>query len=89
MNIQRAGIERAHRTGKPKHDGPRTVAAKFSSYKIKQLVVNNVSSLKIIDYFINEDYSKDTAQERKMIRKEKWKKVKELQEQGKYAPCLQ
>ena len=60
-------MELAHRISKPKNDGPKIIGAKFSSYKLKQLKLNNASSLKGTDYFINEDYSKETV----AIRKEK------------------
>ena len=70
LNIQWVGIEQAHRIGILKNDGRRTIFAKFSS----------ASSLIKTDYFINEDYFKETK-----IRKWKWKEVKQLQEQGKYA----
>lgn len=60
-------MEGAHMLGKPKNDGPRTVVAKSSCYKFKQLIFNNASSFKGTDYFINEGYSKETV----AIRKEK------------------
>ena len=78
MNIQRVGIERTDRIDKAKNDGPQTKVAKFGSYKIKQWIFNNASSLKGKDYFINKVYSKEKA----AIRKEKWKEVKQLWEQG-------
>ena len=64
-------MEGAHMLGKPK----------FSCYKFKQLIFNNASSFKGTDYFINEDYSKETV----AIRKEKWKGVKQIREQDKYS----
>lgn len=44
LNVQRVGIERAHRPNKPKSDGLRTTVVKFNSSKIKQLIINNASS---------------------------------------------
>ena len=61
MNIQTVGIEGAYRIVKSKNDGPRTIVAKLSSYKLKQLIFSNASNLKGIEYFMNENYSKDTA----------------------------
>ena len=45
------------------------------------MILNNASSFKGTNRFINEDYSKETV----AIKKEKWKKIKQLQEQGKDA----
>lgn len=53
--MQREGMERAHMLGKPK----------VSRYKFKQLIFNNASSFKGTDYFINEDYSRETVAIRK------------------------
>ena len=71
LNIQWVGIEQVHRISILKNDGRRTIFTKFSS----------ASSLIKTDYFVNnEDSFKETK-----IRKVKWKEVKQLLEQDKYA----
>ena len=59
----------------------KTVVAKFSSFKGKQLVLSAAKKLKRQNIYINEDFSKETMD----IRKDKWKSVKSLRSQGKYA----
>ena len=78
LNIK---VERTHRTGEKKEDTSRTIVAKFSSYKTKETILKNARKLKDTGYYINEDFSKETVE----IRKENWKKVKELRKNGKYA----
>ena len=62
-------------------DTSRTIVAKFSSYKTKELILKKANQLKGTGYYINEDFSKETLE----TRKENWKKVKKLRESGKYA----
>ena len=81
LEIQDVNIERAHRVGSTSNTSPRTVVAKFSSFKGKQLVLSAAKKLKGQNIYINEDFSKETMD----IRKEKWKSVKSLRSQGKYA----
>ena len=81
LEIQDINIERAHRVGSTSNTSPRTVVAKFSSFKGKQLVLSAAKKLKGQNIYINEDFSKETMD----IRKEKWKSVKSLRSQGKYA----
>ena len=78
LEIQDVNIERAHRVGSTSNTSPRTVVAKFSSFKGKQLALSAAKKLKGQN---NEDFSKETMD----IRKEKWKSVKSLRSQGKYA----
>ena len=81
LEIQDINIERAHRVGSTSNTSPRTVVAKFSSFNGKQLVLSAAKKLKGQNIYINEDFSKKTMD----IRKEKWKSVKSLRSQGKYA----
>ena len=81
LEIQDINIERAHRVGSTSNASPRIVVAKFSSFKGKQLVLSAAKKLKGENIYINEDFSKETMD----IRKEKWKSVKSLRSQGKYA----
>ena len=74
-------IEHAHRTGAKREDTSRTIVAKFSSYNTKAMILINARKLKDMGYYLNKDFSKDTAE----IRKENWKKVKDLGKNGKYA----
>ena len=66
---------------KKKEDTSRTIAAKFSSYKTKEMILKNASKLKDTGYYINKGFSKETVE----IRKENWNKVKELRRNGTYA----
>ena len=81
LEIQDVNIERAHRVSSTSNTSPRTVVAKFSSFKGKQLFLSSAKKLKGQNIYINEDFSKETMD----IRKEKWKSVKSLRSQGKYA----
>ena len=80
MGSRNINIEFVHRTGEKKEDTSRTIVAKFSSYKTKETILKNARKLKDTDYYINEDFSKETIE----ITKENWKKVKELRKNGKY-----
>ena len=81
VGLRNIKIERAHRTGERREDTSRTIVAKFSSYKTKELILKNVRKWKDTVYYINENFSKETVE----IRKENWKKVKALRSNGKYA----
>ena len=80
LEIQDVNNERAHRVGSTSNTSPRTVVAKFSSFKGKQLVLSAAKKLKVQNIYINEDFSKETMD----IRKEQWKSVKSLRSQRKY-----
>ena len=83
LGLRSIGIERPHRVG-PKVDNsetPRTIVVKFSSFKAKELILKKANQLKGTGYYISEAFSKETLE----IRKENWKKVKQLRENGKYA----
>ena len=78
-NVQ---IERAHRTGKKgskhsheKTSKPRTIVLKLNSYK------DEIKKLKGTNIYINEEFSAATMN----CRKELWKEVQELRQQGKIA----
>ena len=71
-------------TGERKDNTSRTIAAKLSSYKTKELILKNVRKLKDTGYYKNEDFSKETVE----IRKENWTKIKELRKNGKYATLV-
>ena len=82
LGLRSIGIEHAQRVGpKDNNDTPRAIVAKFSSFKAKELILRKANQLKGTGYYINEDFSKETLE----IRKENWKKVKQLRENGKYA----
>ena len=63
--------------GERKEDTSRTIVAKFSGCKMKELMLKNAWKLKDTGQYINEGFSKETAE----IRKENWKKVKEFRKQ--------
>ena len=81
LEIEDVNIERAHRVDNTSNTSPRTVVAKFSSFKGKQLVLSATKKLKGQNIYFNKDFSK----ERMDIRKDKWKSVKSFRSQGKYA----
>ena len=83
LELEGINIERAHRVGNKSNEknAPRTIVAKFSSYKDKQAILSVAKKLKGKDIYINEDYSKETLE----IRKENWQTVKRLRSQGTYA----
>ena len=84
-NVQ---IGRAHRTGKKgsKHSHektrkPRTIVLKLNSYKEKIKIFKESKKLKGANIYINGDFSAATMN----YRKELWKEVQELRQQGKIA----
>ena len=86
LNLTNVNIERAHRTAnktkKQKESNlPRTVVLKLLSYKDKVDIMENVNKLKGSGIYVNEDFSKETLE----IRRELWKDVKRLRDEGKYA----
>ena len=83
LGIEGIKIERAHRTKGKKKDNskPKTIVCKLHSYKDKARILGSSKKLKDTDYFINEDFSKETLE----YRKELWKEVKSLREEGKIA----
>ena len=74
LDLRNIKIEHAHRAREKRQDTSRTIVAKFSSYKTKEMILKNARKLKGTCYYINEDFSKENVE----IRKENWKKVKEL-----------
>ena len=83
LELEGITMERAHRVGNKSNERntPRTIAAKFSSYKDTQTVLSIAKKIKGKNIYINEDYSKETLE----IRKENWQTVKRLRSQGTYA----
>ena len=65
LEIEDVNIERAHRVGNTNNISPRTVVAKFSSFKRKQIVLSIAIKLKEQNIYINEDFSKETMDTRK------------------------
>ena len=80
LDIKDVNSERAHRVGNTSNTSPRAVVAKFSSFKGKQRTFA-AKKLKGQNIYISKGLSKETMD----IRKEKWKLVKSLRSQGKYA----
>ena len=81
LEIEDVYFESGHRVGNINNTLPRTIIAKFSSFKGKQIVLSDAKKLKGQNIYINEDFSKETMD----IRKVKWKSVKSLKSQGKFA----
>ena len=65
LSLRNIKSERAHRTGERKEDTSRTIVAKFSSYKTKELILKNARELKDMSYYINEDFSRETVEIRR------------------------
>jgi len=83
-------IERAHRVpkretsdGNESKDKPRTIVTRFLNFKDKEAVLSKYRELKLWEsnYYINEDFSVFTN----AIRKDLFKKCKEIRAQDKYA----
>ena len=83
LELEGINTERAHRVGNKSNErnAPRTIVAKFFSYKDKQAILSVAKKLKGKDIYINEDCSKETLE----IRKENLQTVKRLRCQGTYA----
>ena len=65
LEIEDVNIERAHRVGNTSNTLPRTVVAKFSSFKGKQLALSTAKKLKGQNIYMNEDFSKERIDIRK------------------------
>ena len=81
-------IERVHRAKKSKFgkkDQPRTTACKLLSYKDKVKVLQNCKKLKGSHIYINKDLCQATLQ----CKKELWKEVERLREEGDKIAYLQ
>lgn len=63
-------IERAHRVGQKKKDKPRTVIFKLLNYKDKEEIIGKRKMLKNSGIYIDEDFSFETIQIRKKLRKD-------------------
>ena len=81
LEMEDVNIEKAYRVGNTSSTLPRTIIVKFPSFKGKQIVLSAAKKLKGQNIYINEYFSKETMD----IRKEKWKSVKSMRSQGKYA----
>ena len=84
FGVNKIQIERAHRAGAKEGGKDRTIVATFSSYKGKQLVLNEARRQKKEDIYEYEDFSKATV----AIMKENWEKVKALRQQNEYATLV-
>ena len=74
-------IERAHRVGKPNHQKPRTIVAKFLSYNDKSNILRNSRKLKGSSIFINEDLCEASQTKRR----EQLPQLKQARSEGKIA----
>ena len=79
LAIENKEFKRAHRVGDKNQSSCRTIVAKLSKYKTKEYILTKVRKKKPQGIRIYEDFSKATVQ----IRKENWKKVKDLRSKGK------
>ncbi|XP_065654505.1 uncharacterized protein LOC136081140 [Hydra vulgaris] len=75
-------IERAHRIGPPKEDKkPRTIALKLLNFQDKTKILNATKNLRGTGIYVNEDFAKETIENRKKL----WDQVKKLRLEGNYA----
>ena len=83
--VKNVQIERAHRSKRSKSNNnsekPRTIVCKLLNYKQKEEILRNTKNLKGSNFFINEDFCRETMQYRKNILEE----VKNLRIQDKIA----
>ena len=56
----RIKVKKIHRSGNRNDSSPQTIASKFITYKVKELILRKVSFLKGTGYFINEGFLKET-----------------------------
>ena len=69
LEIEDINIERTHKVGNTNNTSPGTIISKFSSFKIKQIVLSAAKKLKRQNIYINEDVSKKTTQLIKIVDK--------------------
>ena len=85
LGVKNVQIERAHRSKRSKSNNnsekPRTIVCKLLNYKQKEEILRNTKNLKGSNFFINEDFCRETMQYRKNI----LEKVKNLRIQDKIA----
>ena len=74
-------IERAHRTGKKKPGKPRTIVAKFLSFKDREMILKSKRNLKGSRVSIREDFSERVNAKRKEL----LPKLQEARKEGKIA----
>ena len=70
LNIQmdEFTIERAHRVGRRNATGkPRTIVAKFNSYKVKESILKSKKGLKGTNVYVREDFSQKILAKRKEL----------------------
>ena len=74
-------FHRAHRTGKKPENGSRAIVAKFKDYHDREIVLRKYVELRLWEKqtYVNEDFSYRTVMKRKQL----FKEVKELREEGK------
>ena len=72
-------FQRIHRVGKPKHDGPRPIIARFLRYADREMVLHQArKTLKNKDFSVFEDIPKELYK----LRKSQSKKFKEAKDRG-------
>ena len=81
LQLENISVERAHRVGNKEKNNKWTIVIKSASFKDKLKIISEAGKVQGTNISINEDYSKETFE----IRKEKWKEVKELRNNGTYA----
>ena len=60
-------IERAHRTGRAARDKHRPIIARFTNFKQKEKVLRAARQQKVAGFYISEDFSDSTRQERRKL----------------------
>ena len=72
-------IERAHWVDEKKNGQERQIIVQFNNYKLKSDILKNCKKLKVTNFSVFGDFSKETAS----IREEKWKEVLKNRKDGK------
>ena len=70
VKIDQHEIDRAHRVGRPKADGPRSIIVKLKSFGTKTLVTKNRRKLKGKNLYVNEDLTKPNQELYMQVRKD-------------------
>lgn len=76
ITLRHGDVERAHRVGRAFKDKDRPIIARFSNFKTKETVITAARQRKVEGLYVNEDYSKETRDERReLVKLMKQKKV--------------
>lgn len=78
LGMERAEIDRTHRTGKKVQNKKREIVSRFLCYKDKQNIFRKIYNLKRTNIYINENICENTIQ----LSKDLWETIKEYRNQN-------